>query len=244
MPVAAFDVWLVSTNTIYRGVPFGAITDWAQQGRLSPDDKVKDAGPGENWVRVADHPIVGDYLFIKTADNPTIPSKPTEAIEPIEMDVGWKKSHGDDDDDPDMIPLIDISLVLLVFFMMTASVASMSPFPNPDMANAANLVEDPEAFTIEIDKDLKDEAKYTLRIGQASPDPSADSLPTMPEVMKILDAKLLEILSRRDPAPAVFVACHKSLPSDKLLELVGELEKRKRENKIRSYSTIVNEANK
>ncbi len=244
MPVATFDVWMISTNTVYRGVPFGAVTDWAQQGRLSPDDKVKDAGPGENWLSVADHPIVGDYLFVKTADNPTLPTKPTEAIEPIEMDVGWKKIPADDDDDPDMIPLIDISLVLLIFFMMTASVASMSPFPNPDMNNAANLVEDPEAYTIEIDKDLKDEAKYSFRIGLATPEVGAGDLPTLAEVLKVMDAKILEKLSRNEPAPSVHVACHKELPSEKLLELASELEKRKRDNKIRGYATVVNEASK
>ncbi len=244
MPVAAFDIWLVSTNTIYRGVPFGAVTDWAQQGRLSPDDKIKDAGPGENWERVADHDLISDYLFVKTADQPTVPTKPTEAIEPIEMDVGWKKSAADDDDDPDMIPLIDISLVLLIFFMMTASVASMSPFPNPDMNNAANLIEDPEAYTIEIDKDLRDEPKYSLRIGLASPEPNADSLPSLTELLKVLDQKLNEILGRNEAAPAVHIACHKDLPSEKLLELASELEKRKRDNKIRGYATIVNEASK
>lgn len=244
MPVAAFDVWLVSTNTVYRGVPFGAVTDWAQQGRLSPDDKIKDAGPGENWERVADHAVVGDYLFVRTADNPTIPTKPTEAIEPIEMDVGWKKIPADDDDDPDMIPLIDISLVLLIFFMMTASVASMSPFPNPDVVNAANLVEDPDAFGIEIDKDLKDEAKYSLRLGLASPEPNADSLPTLAELLKVLDAKINERLARNEAAPSIHVSCHKELPSDKLLEVVSELEKRKRDSKVRAYVTVVNEGSK
>src|SRR5262249_4859943 len=39
----------------------------------------------------------------------------------------------EEDDDVDMIPLIDISLVLLIFFMMTASVTSgiVSPIPTP-----------------------------------------------------------------------------------------------------------------
>lgn len=244
MPVATFDVWMVATNTIYRGVPFGAVTDWAQQGRLSPDDKIKDSGPGEQWERVADHAIVGDYLFIKTTEQPAIPTKPTEAIEPIEMDVGWRRSHGDDDDDPDMIPLIDISLVLLIFFMMTASVASMSPFPNPDMNNAANLVEDPEAFSIEIDKDLRDEPKYTFRIGLGAPEIGADSVPTLSELLKVLDQRLNEKLGRNEPAPAVHISCHKDLQSDKLLDLASELERRKRENKIRGYATVVNESSK
>ncbi|QEL17199.1 ExbD/TolR family protein [Limnoglobus roseus] len=244
MAVVSFDIWLLSSNTVYRGVPFGVVTDWAQQGRLSADDKAKEAGPGENWVRVADHPIVGDYLFVKTADAPVVPAKATEALEPVEMDVGWRKSHDDGDDDPDLIPLIDISLVLLIFFMMTATVASMSPFPNPEMANAANLSDDPGALLIEIDKNVNGEAAYSLRVGTAGPEPGASDLKTLPELVRVMDAKLSEILSRGGKAPPVHVACHKELNSERILELASELEKRKRENKISMFGSVVNERSK
>ncbi len=242
MAVVSFDVWLISTNTVYRGVPFGAVTDWAQQGRLSPDDKIKDAGPGENWGRVADHPIVGDYLFVKSADAPpAIPEKPTEALEPVEVDVAWKKDHADDDDDPDMIPLIDISLVLLIFFMMTATVASMSPIKNPEMEHIANLGEDPEAFVIEIDRKPNGDPTYTFRIGNGAPEPGGSELPTMAEVLRVMDAKIAEMLPRAAHPPSVHVSCHEGHDSDKLLDLAAELEKRKRENKIRMFGTVVNE---
>jgi hypothetical protein len=244
MAVVSFDVWLISTNTIYRSVPFGAITDWAQQGRLSPDDKVKDAGPGENWVRVADHSIVSDYLFLNSNEEPAIPGKAHEELEPIEMDVGWKKRSDEGDDDPDLIPLIDISLVLLIFFMMTATVSNSSPFPNPEMANAANISEDPEAFVVEINKNLNGDPMYSFKIGNSQPEVGAADLPTLAEVMRLFDAKLAEILPRATRAPSMQFACHKELSSDRILELTAELEKRKKEGKIIGYGAIVNERSK
>ena len=47
---------------------------------------------------------------------------------------------GEEDDDPDMIPLIDISLVLLIFFMMTSTVAVVSSQINvPEVQNGSTL---------------------------------------------------------------------------------------------------------
>ncbi len=241
MAVVTFDVWLLSSNTVYRGVPFGVVTDWAQQGRLAANDKVKEAGPGEDWVRVADHALVGDYLFVKTAETPAVPGKANEALEPIEMDVAWKKSHDDGDDDPDLIPLIDISLVLLIFFMMTATVSTPNAFPNPEMANAANLSEDAEAFVVEINKNVNGEATYSLRVGTAGPEAGAGELATLPELVRVLDAKLTDILSRGGKPPTIHVACHKELNSERMLELASELEKRKRDNKIAMFASVVNE---
>lgn len=241
MAVVTFDVWLLASNTVYRGVPFGVVTDWAQQGRLSADDKVKEAGPGDDWTRVADHPVVGDYLFVKAADAPAVPAKPNEALEPVEMDVGWKQSHDDGDDDPDLIPLIDISLVLLIFFMMTATVASMSPFPNPEMANAASLSEDPEALLVEIDRNAAGEATYSLRVGTAAPQAGAGELATLAELVRALDAHLSDHLTRGGKPPAVHVACNKELNSERMLELASELEKRKKDNKIAMFASVVNE---
>ena len=35
-PPKAFDVWFVTANTVYKGVPYNVVADWAQQGRLAP----------------------------------------------------------------------------------------------------------------------------------------------------------------------------------------------------------------
>src|SRR5262249_6550223 len=40
----------------------------------------------------------------------------------------WKPAGRDDDEEVDMIPLIDVSLVLLIFFMMTAGLTGAAGF--------------------------------------------------------------------------------------------------------------------
>jgi biopolymer transport protein ExbD len=47
-----------------------------------------------------------------------------EAIEPVDLGMDWRRPGEEEDEDVDMIPLIDISLVLLIFFMMTASIST------------------------------------------------------------------------------------------------------------------------
>jgi biopolymer transport protein ExbD len=56
-----------------------------------------------------------------------------EALEPVVLDAPEVRHVEEDDDDVDMIPLIDISLVLLIFFMMTASISSgmFTPIETP-----------------------------------------------------------------------------------------------------------------
>jgi hypothetical protein len=35
------DIWILEINKVYRDVPFAVVTDWLQQGRLLPEDKVR-----------------------------------------------------------------------------------------------------------------------------------------------------------------------------------------------------------
>ena len=244
MAVLAFDVWLHAANTVYKGVPFGAVTDWAQQGRLAADDKVRPAGTNEPWVRAADHDIIGDYLFVKsTTAPPAIPLKAHEALEPVEMDVGWRKSREDDDDDVDMIPLIDISLVLLIFFMMTAAVSALSPVAVPEMKNIADLKTGGDAFTVTIDKNPLGEVIYSVRIGDRAPEKIDADLPTLASALVRLDAKLAEVLAAGNAPPEVRIACHKELPSERVHELSKELQRRKDDKKISLFGAEVNEKN-
>jgi biopolymer transport protein ExbD len=258
----AFDVWIQSTNTIYKGVPFGVVTDWAQQGRLAATDKLRNAGSTEAWVTASQHDLVADYLFVKVAPPSTrhvspqapspqnaspeaavavLPTKPTEQYEPVEMDVGWGRRQEEEESDPDMIPLIDVSLVLLIFFMMTATVAVSSPVQVPQMRNAADLRADPQAFLIKIDKRPNGDIEYSLSQGTKAAEPNAVGLQTVNGVLGILDAKLAEMLARDPKKPEVHIACHEDLPADRVQDLANELEKRKQDGKIAMFGAQVTE---
>src|SRR5687767_4472880 len=61
-PPKAFDVWFVVANTVYKGVPYNVVADWAQQGRLAATDMVRPAGTNMAWATVAEHEFLSDYL--------------------------------------------------------------------------------------------------------------------------------------------------------------------------------------
>jgi biopolymer transport protein ExbD len=123
-----FNVWLVQPNTVYRGVPYTVVCDWIQEGRLLGRDCVRTPG-APAWEYLDAHPLFTPYFGgngLPTAQDAA------EALEPIEIDFGPKKPPEEEDDEVDMIPLIDISMVLLVFFMMTAqNLMTQAPFKIP-----------------------------------------------------------------------------------------------------------------
>jgi biopolymer transport protein ExbD len=225
-----YDVWVQSSNTIYKRVPFNIVTDWAEQGRLAKIDKLRPAGSNDPWLAVLDDPIIADFLF----------SKPPEAAPtvtaPAAMDVVWGRPAEDEDDDVDMIPLIDISLVLLIFFMMTAAVSALSPVDVPQMKNAFNSAGG-DAWTVTIDKRPNSDPTWSLRLGDKPPEAGDDDLDSLAQLLVRLDDRL----KAANTAPEVRFACHRDLPSDRVHELVKELEIRKKANKISAYHAEVNE---
>lgn len=123
------DVWILEGNTVYRGVPFTVVADWLQQGRLLPEDRVSISG-GKKWLSIIE--VSAFQAFLPKSDAMDAEDA-AEAHEPVDMGLNWGKRREEEDDDVDMIPLIDVSLVLLIFFMMTASVATgiISPINTP-----------------------------------------------------------------------------------------------------------------
>lgn len=114
------DVWIVESNTVYRAVPCAVVTDWLQQGRLLAEDRVRPAG-SKVWYPLEKVPAFTPYI---PKAEPLRADDKAEALEPVDLDVTVQRRLEAEDEDVDMIPLIDISLVLLIFFMMTASVSS------------------------------------------------------------------------------------------------------------------------
>lgn len=229
-----FDVWVQSSNTVYKGVPFNVVTDWAQQGRLAATDRIRTSGT-EDWSLISDDPIISDFLFVK---RPVSRETPFPSPGPVVMDVVWAQSRDDEDDDVDMIPLIDISLVLLIFFMMTAAVSSLSPIDVPQLSNIHDAGAPADALTITIDKRSSGEANYALRIGEKVAEAVDNDLDTLAQLLERLDIRLGE---SRGPTPEVRFACHRDLPSERVHELLKELETRKKAGRIGLYRAEVNE---
>ncbi len=140
------DVWLVETNTVYREVPFAVVADWVQQSRLVPEDMLRPSGTAQ-WFRVGSSPDFAPYI---PRSEPHRVEDRAEALEPVQLDFAWKSKRDDEDDDVDMIPLIDISLVLLIFFIMTGGIAGAFLIDTPSAYNGL-VVSDPRIVWIGID---------------------------------------------------------------------------------------------
>jgi biopolymer transport protein ExbD len=142
------DVWIVENNTVYREVPFTVVTDWIQQGRLLADDRVRPSGTAQ-WFPIGESPTFAPYVPKMEAHRA---EDQAEALEPVQIDFTWKRRPEDDDEDVDMIPLIDISLVLLIFFMMTAAIgAGLADIDTPKAKHKVEVLKQDMKLWVGID---------------------------------------------------------------------------------------------
>jgi len=246
-PPKSFDVWFVAVNTVYKAVPYNVVADWTQQGRLGRDDRLRPAGTESAWKAVHEWPYFVDYIprpaFVPA---PVAPGEepaatPIHLLEPPEEEtlIAGRKP-GESDDDVDMIPLIDISMVLLVFFIMVSAAGALSPVDVPEMRYGGELHADPESITISIEKASDTEVNYSIREGATPAKKEYTKLGNPEEALAALD----KILAGRVRPPEVRVACEKDLPSERVYEMAKQLKRRFDEHKIGAFVATVNEAPK
>jgi biopolymer transport protein ExbD len=257
-PPKTFDVWFVTANTVYKAVPYNVVADWTQQGRLAGVDKVRPSGTEENWIRVIDQPLLVDYLPRAVARmappqaappsgaDPGAPAAapatdPAAAAAPVELpdpELIRRAGRAEEDDEVDMIPLIDISMVLLVFFIMIQAAGALAPVDVPEMKYAGQLSNEPDAITITIEKLNGDEVYYSVRVGPAPPLPEYDQLKTPEAATDALTATL----SKTTRPPEVRIACRKDLPRERVYELRRALEPLRKKGVLNSTVATVVEA--
>lgn len=263
-PPKAFDVWFVAANTVYKAVPYNVVADWAQQGRLGGADMVRPAGTTEAWLAVEKNELLADYLprpsaaraappepgpagdrvaaAVATPTGPALAteraSQPEEPVELPDPEPGPTVSRFEDDDEVDMIPLIDISMVLLVFFIMIQAAGALAPVDVPEMKYAGQLSADPDAITITIEKLTAEDVYYSVRVGPAPAEPERDQLKTPEEAIDALKNALNGVTR----PPEVRIACRKDLPRERVYELRRELEPLRKKGTINNIVATVVEA--
>jgi biopolymer transport protein ExbD len=219
-----FDVWILETNAAYRNVPYTVVTDWVQQGRLLLEDKVRPAGVKE-WSRVAD--LQSLTAFVPRAE-PHRAEDTAEALEPVEVEVAWKRRAEDEDDDVDMIPLIDVSLVLLVFFIMTtAAVGGAVSFIRTPPAEHRLLAIDKNMIWVGIDDPDKNH-RFVYFLGQSEqgePKKFQDKRELIREVDDMLRGqRLVDVRIKAD----------QHLPFEVVRDMTNELEQFKADKRVKS----------
>ena len=237
-PPKTFDVWFVAANTVYKAVPYNVVADWTGQGRLAASDQLRPSGTNEPWKRVDEYAHLRDYAP-RTAPTVAVVAGSAPAPEPEEQDFDpLPRRHKEvEDDEVDMIPLIDISMVLLVFFIMMQAAGAISPVDVPDMKYAGKLTDAPNAITINIEKGGGETVFYAVRVGELAPRAEHNNLPNPEAALAALD----NLLGGADKPPEVRLACNKALPSERVFEMIPDLKKRQEQGKINSFLAEVNE---
>lgn len=180
------DVWIVETNTVYKEVPFVVVTDWLQEGRLLDTDQAKPSG-SKDWRPLSSFLDLQPFV---PKEEPFRADDQAEALEAVHLDFGYKPRHDDEDDEVDMIPLIDVSLVLLVFFMLSASAAAVATQVNTPEAKLSQLVEYSDGLRIDITRDKAGQPVYSVGAGKTPAAPEDRDLRTQAELLQRLDAFL------------------------------------------------------
>lgn len=225
------DVWIIESNTVYREVPYTVVTDWIQQGRLLSNDRLRPAG-GAEWFDLAN---LQNYAAFLPRSDPHRAEDKAEALEPVQMDLGWRRPKADDDEDVDMIPLIDVSLVLLIFFMMTASVASMgSGMDLPQAQYGANITSDAIWVAAVTEKDGV--THYTIGQGPR-PLSEDDHHLSFPQFIRRLDL----LLSEQKFIPVVNIRAPREVAVGVIKPLRKELDIRRHKNLIGRVGDEVSE---
>ena len=180
--------------------------------------------------------VSADSATAPAADAPAAPAGPTvELPEPEERPA---PGRFEEDDEVDMIPLIDISMVLLVFFIMIQAAGALAPVDVPEMKYAGQLTADPDAITITIEKLNTEDVFYAVRVGGGGPKPEHDQLKTPEAAIAALKENLIGVTR----PPEVRIACRKDLPRERVYELRRELEPLRKQGQINSTVATVVEA--
>ncbi len=228
-----FDLWIIETNTVYREVPYEVVTDWLQQGRLLATDKARPAGSGE-WLELGQMPEIAAFAPQREEHRA---EDVAEALEPVELEMNWKRPAGDDDQDVDMIPLIDVSLVLLIFFMMTSTVSGLSStLFLPEIVTTQGKIADQELWiAIERNKDKSDSPPiFSVGIGNTAAREDDRNL-DLPTAIQHLDEKLTNIGSVK----LVTIRGDKELESGTIKQIRSELEIRRSRGQIQEIGDAV-----
>jgi biopolymer transport protein ExbD len=238
-----FDVWFLTANTVYKQVPYSVIADWIAEGRLNATDRLKESDTND-WRQVDQFKRFRDYLprpmvaAVENVEAATIEGASGESQEEPDLEHGARRRREDTDDEVDMIPLIDISMVLLVFFIMMRAAGALSPVDVPDMQYALDISKDPNTITLAIEKADETNVVYSLRLGDQPPLPENANVASQREILE----RLKDLVATMENPPEVRVACAQNLPSQRVFELIPDLKALKSKKKIRGFNAEVNEA--
>jgi biopolymer transport protein ExbD len=208
------NVWLVSANRVYRGVPFSVVGDWLQEGRITGRDCVR-ASNDQNWQYISDNPFLKPFLAPPPVESDA--RTDAEALEEITASITPKKPEGEEED-PDMIPLIDISMVLLVFFMMTAQDLLTKTKIETPAAEHAEIADRKKALYVSLEPDPGGNPNKTVYYFGDFISPEHEL--TEDQAVE----KVKEAIQKRQDFPDLIIRADARLPYERVRDLTMKLK--------------------
>lgn len=211
MPKSTMELKIVALDRVYAGVTGKTLISWAMQGRIAPDDLVRKTG-GRHWHCVADVPELAAHLPHGLARGPA-PEGEEEPEQDVDEAASWvvrRSKHRGEEAEIDMTPMIDVTFQLLIFFMLTNSLANPAPIAVPEAVYGRGVDAAGRQMII-----VDEQGRYY--VGDAvSPENAAASL----------DALVREVAGNAaasDHALEVIVSAHKAAKYVRVRELVERL---------------------
>ncbi|MCS7160535.1 MAG: biopolymer transporter ExbD [Gemmatales bacterium] len=213
----SWDVWLSDQNTVYTGVPLSAVCDWIVDGRLLPQDRARPSGNAAAvWLPLPRYEWFAPYFVAQTA--PAGADDAAEAHEAVELGLELRKEE--DEGEVDLVPLIDISMVLLIFFTMMrlmsaaqGATQSRAAIPTPEAENGY-VVEKADMITIGLNVDEKTQALLYY----------VNEEPVNPNTEEQMLYQLRLLLEKRAGEPRVILRAHEHLPTSAVKHVLARLQ--------------------
>ena len=122
------DLKVVALDRVYPRVPKATLSQWAMEGRIAQGDKVRVSGT-EAWQGISQVAWLAASMPVGIFGGATMAGEEEADLEADEA-TSWtarrsKKKY--EDAEMDMTPMIDVTFQLLIFFMLTNSLANPAP---------------------------------------------------------------------------------------------------------------------
>lgn len=215
MARSVYDIKIASLGKIYGPLAPEKLVELASQGRLTSQDLVRVRGT-DQWQPVTSLPAVAAAMPQAT-EVPLAPGEEAAAAEMDDLPPGsWTmpKSHDSELAELDMTPMIDVTFQLLIFFMLSNSLANPTPMEVPEAVHGRGVTLEGQQLVL-IDQD----GSYYLG-SEPRPENRAESL----------DSLITEVRTNASAVEGsmdVIISAHKKtkyLPIRELVERLGKVE--------------------
>lgn len=136
----AMHLKIVARDQLLGPLPLETLVEMAAAGQISPDDLVRPGG-SRVWIRVTEVPELAARLPLAPAPKPSWteaeedPAEAREAGDPIRL--GQRRRH--EEAAMEMAPMIDVTFLLLIFFMLTNSLANPAAMDVPEAVHGQGV---------------------------------------------------------------------------------------------------------